>query len=228
LDNEIRLMTDHSTGDLFRSNCTNVHAIIASVSRLVVDVERFEDDSQEIMSKIGMGAVYTKTSQQTPLRRALTEDERKFLLNNYYHPHHKALTKKVFKILEKYGRCLILDCHSFPSRPLPYELNQDIIRPDICIGTDPFHTSKNLENSFFHSFSEAGLHVAINTPFSGAMVPLKYYQQDKRVSAIMVEVNRSLYMNEESGQLLDDLSGTAKRITALCQKAIEDYGKELA
>ena len=40
--------------------------------------------------------------------------------------------------------CLIIDGHSFPALPLPYELNQRAFRPDFCIGTDDFHTPEEL------------------------------------------------------------------------------------
>ena len=32
------------------------------------------------------------------------------------------------------------------------------------------------------------------------MVPSSFYQKDARVYSIMVEVNRSLYMNEDTGE----------------------------
>jgi N-formylglutamate amidohydrolase len=41
-----------------------------------------------------------------------------------------------------------------------------------------------------------------NRPYNGTYVPLKYLGKDKRVSSIMFEVNRNLYMNESSGEKL--------------------------
>ena len=42
------------------------------------------------------------------------------------------------------NHCLIIDGHSFPALPLPYELNQTAFRPDFCLGTDDFHTPEEL------------------------------------------------------------------------------------
>ena len=45
-------------------------------------------------------------------------------------------------------------------------------------------------------FEQKGLSVAINEPFAGTMVPLKFYGKDRRVKSIMIEVNRKLYLEE--------------------------------
>jgi N-formylglutamate amidohydrolase len=132
----------------------------------------------------------------------ISEQERIHLLEMYYYPHHKAFELEVERVLEKYDRCLIIDCHSFSSVPLPYELNQAANRPQICIGTDSFHTTVELEHRFVHSFKNAGFTVAINKPYSGAIVPLRYYKCEKKVQSIMIEVNRLLYLDEGTGELL--------------------------
>jgi N-formylglutamate amidohydrolase len=66
------------------------------------------------------------------------------------------------------------------------------VRPDICIGTDDFHTSAALSESFWSAFQLAGWSVSLNDPFAGALVPGSRYRSDKRVGAVMVEVNRRL------------------------------------
>jgi len=119
-------------------------ALVNNYSRLVIDPERFEKDEEEIMASKGMGAVYTKTSYQQILRKDFSAEEKEKLLSAYFRPYHKAVALEVQNTLEQFGRCLIIDCHSFPSKPLPYELDQSSDRPDICIGTDPFHTPEEL------------------------------------------------------------------------------------
>ena len=41
-----------------------------------------------------------------------------------------------------------------------------------------------------------GYRPKINTPFAGAITPMKFYKKDYRVISIMFETNRRLYMNE--------------------------------
>ena len=43
------------------------------VGRLVVDPERFSDDSLELMSQVGMGITYTRGSLRQPLREQPTQ-----------------------------------------------------------------------------------------------------------------------------------------------------------
>lgn len=86
---EFILMRDYKTKALFNFD-KRQKRLCARVSRLVVDVERFSDEALEIMSKVGMGVIYTKTSSQNALRRKISQKEQKALLKSYYFTHHKA------------------------------------------------------------------------------------------------------------------------------------------
>jgi len=195
-------MTDRYTAELFALPSSIATTITFPVSRLVVDPERFTDDAVETMSRMGMGAIYTRTSDGCPLRHDPSAGERAALLTRFYDPHHAALTAAVEAALEAHGTCLVVDGHSFPSRPLPYEDDQEPNRPDICIGTDSFHTLGALRDAAVRAFEERGWLVAVDRPFAGALVPSRFYRRDPRVRALMVEVNRKLYMDEQTGERL--------------------------
>lgn len=197
LEVEIRLITDHYTAELFTGDSKN-SAVIFPVSRLCVDPERFRDDAQEAMSEKGMGVIYTHSHDGSPLRRTLTDTERLSLLAEYYEPHHARLEALVSEKLEAGSKCLIIDCHSFPSKPLPYELDQETERPDICIGTDEFHTPKWLADKCVRLFESHGFSTVVNKPFSGSLVPQRYYRSNQNVLSVMIEVNRKLYLEESS------------------------------
>ncbi len=220
LNAELLRMTDHWTLDLFAQGVPEHQIVRAEVSRLVVDVERFDDDSQEIMAARGMGAIYQSSAHGLALRRLLRLEERESLLSTWYWPHHKRLELAVEKALAAYGHALVVDAHSFPSSPLPYELDQRPDRPDICIGTDSFHTPQGLEEAFVTAFSRAGFSVSVNSPFSGALVPKRHYGQDKRVASAMIEINRRLYMDEISGRRLDNFTAVASELHRCIDHAI--------
>jgi N-formylglutamate amidohydrolase len=221
LDEELVRMTDHLTLPLFASGTPETQVIRAPASRLVVDVERFEDDHEEPMAGRGMGAVYSVTSSLKPLRRPLSDVERDALMLEYYHPHHARLEAAVSTAVDLHGRCLVIDCHSFPSVALPYELvDPALTRPDICIGTDAFHTSSELASAFVSAFQREQWSVSLNEPFAGALVPRSRYQRDQRVNAVMVEINRSLYLREQDATPLSTFEMIAERVRNCCMAAI--------
>jgi len=221
---ELQRMTDHFTYALFAEPSGEATVIRAPVSRLVVDVERFATDDQEPMSARGMGAVYEVTSHLTPLRRWLSVEEREALMGGWYYPHHERLEAAVANTLERYGRCLVLDGHSFPGTALPYEFADPTVRrPDICIGFDSFHSPKVLEQAFVDAFSHSGWIVSVNEPFSGALVPASRYHSDSRVRAVMVEVNRDLYLDRESFEPNSDFARVAKEVRNRCVEALRNF-----
>ena len=197
LENELRIMTDWYTDELYTHSDATV--VRFPLSRLLVDAERFSDDSREPMSKKGMGMIYQSTSSGEPLKRALTSDERE-TLEAYYDHHHEALRQAVEKELEEYGNALIVDCHSFPDTPLPCNADQTVPRPEICIGTDGYHTPSSLSQQAIDEVLKMGYISTINSPFSGSLVPMSFYQRDSRVTSIMIEVNRRVYMDETTAE----------------------------
>jgi N-formylglutamate amidohydrolase len=220
LQAELDRVTDHFTDELFAVADHVATPVRFPVSRLVVDPERFENDELEPMSARGMGVIYTRTTLQTPLRGRTSDPEREDLLDRFYRPHHRELAATVDRTLSQHGRCLIIDAHSFPTRPLPYELDQDPNRPDICIGTDAFHTPQWLRDLARQAFMTLGYSVQVDRPFAGALVPSPHYRSDRRVSSVMIEINRGRYMTQTShvarlggfGTIRDDLQSVLEQL----------------
>ena len=212
LQTELDRITDQATDLIFQQAFPEAPAVVFPVSRLVVDPERFCDDSEEPMSQVGMGVLYTHGTLRQLIREKPSAPVRQRLLDQYYHPHHKKLTEKVDQILEEQDRCLIIDGHSFPSTALPYEINPKAARPDFCLGTDDFHTSPELLEAIEAELQRLGYSSARNEPFSGTIVPVKHYRKDQRVQSLMIEINRKLYLNEDYS--VDSL-GLQKVVTAL-------------
>ena len=197
LQQEMLMMTDRYTDELFYCSEAVIHKNV--VNRIVFDPERFRSDSDEEMARAGMGAIYTKTINGGQLRE-LSDHRREELMQLLYDPYHAELESKTAMLLEQFGKCLILDGHSFPQTPLPFETDKNPDRPDICIGTSEFHTPEELCRLTAEYVKKNGLTVRFNAPFAGTMVPMKYYMKDKHVSSVMIEVNRKLYMNESTGE----------------------------
>tara|TARA_B110000902_G_scaffold103718_1_gene122474 strand:+ start:368 stop:1111 length:744 start_codon:yes stop_codon:yes gene_type:complete len=197
LESEILKLTDWYTNDLFQNKIDN--DILAPFSRIFCDVERFSEDEKEVMSKFGMGVLYTTLDNGENMRE-VTAEIRKLILDEYYWIHHNKLEKAVDNCLTDQNKCLIVDCHSFPNIPMERALDKKLDRPDINIGTDSFHTPKHILDFSEKFFLDKGYSVGIDWPYTGSMVPTKHYKKDNRVSSVLIEINRRLYLKEETNK----------------------------
>ncbi|WP_213521431.1 N-formylglutamate amidohydrolase [Nonlabens sp.] len=197
LEKEILKLTDWYTDDLFYSS--EEEMIVAEFSRIFCDPERFTDDSQEVMAQYGMGVLYEK-SDTGEVNRIVTPELKEKVLTSYYWKHHNKFNTAVNNQLDHYGKVTIIDCHSYPSKPLKRDLDKNPNRPDFNIGTDSFHTTKELIDLSVSFFKKAGYTLGIDWPYTGSIVPLEHYKKNKNVSSIMLEINRALYLNEPTNQ----------------------------
>ena len=221
LKSELLKMTDRYTDDLF-SKARELGGImfINRISRLVYDPERFPDDKSESMSKKGMGAVYTKTADGDQLKvDSFNSEEKKRVMSQYFHPYSKALEGEVANVLETFGKCFIVDGHSFPTIPLPYE-DPDSNRPDICFGHDPFHAPSESISALENICRTRDYIFCHNEPFAGSYVPIKYFQKEPRVKSLMIEIRRGTYMDESSGCKYKQYYQTKKLIFNLLEQVV--------
>ena len=130
LSQELLKITDWFTDELFGCHAaTRDSLIVFPVSRLVVDPERFLDDTQEPMAKVGMGVVYTKTSAGGTLREPPSAEERARLIDTYYRPHHKRLIGSRGSRYKKRRHSRDFGLPQLSIRAFPYELTKIPIAP---------------------------------------------------------------------------------------------------
>ncbi|MGW4307874.1 N-formylglutamate amidohydrolase [Streptomyces californicus] len=219
LERELDHITDSHTAELAGraadACAVRPWSLVNGLSRLVVDPERFPDEREE-MRAVGMGAVYTHTTHRERLRGPETDPEP--LLATYFRPYAEAMTEAVDARIAAAGRAVVIDVHSYPTAPLPYELHGAGPRPPVCLGTDPFHTPPRLRAAAANAFAGFG-GTAFDTPFAGTYVPLKHYGTDRRVTALMIEIRRDTYMTEPGGPAgpgLDALASALAELVAAC------------
>jgi N-formylglutamate deformylase len=215
-------MTDAYTDEIGqRATDGGATVIVNQISRLVLDPERFPKDEFEPMSERGMGMVYVQTSDGSPLRalpfpRGLRED----LVRSVYEPYADAVTSEVASIIQTFGHCLIIDLHSFPTTALPYE-DLSALRPNICIGSDPFHEASALiaqirKQSLFRKLS-----FSRNSPFAGSFLPIPYFHRNRQVQSVMLELRRGLYMDEATGDKREGWQGVVSLAEEIFMSASE-------
>lgn len=192
VEENLACLTDWATDEIFDVN--GVGKIIAPFSRLFCDVERFDDEA-EPMYKVGRGFFYTNGYDGAELRKMNTE-LKEHVYRDYYQPHHELFFHEVNNRLKQYGVCHVIDCHSFNDDPLG-SLVAHPKSPDICIGTDEYHTPEYLLNYTMNFWARHGYSVEMNNPYSGCIIPSEFFRSDKNVKGIMIEVNKRLYMNGE-------------------------------
>ena len=207
-----KFLSDYLTDKLIPNKC---HKLVFKYSRLFCDVEKFKDDSKEIMSKKGMGVIYTRDCDNTIA--IPNKKYKRTILKSYYDKHHNKLDKMVTNLLKKYNRCIIIDFHSF-SDEMVEKLFDITNTPDICIGTDNTYVNEKLTNFTVEHFKKYGYSVKINHPYKGTIIPNKYFnKKEKRLSSIMLEINKRIYLNNKKDfykfkQCIDDYYDKIRKI----------------
>lgn len=191
-DEELALLVDFMTDkdiDKLWNFVPGENKQVATVSRLVVDTERYRNDDDEVMSSKGMGLYYTHTPDGQQFRIRSEDAYSKCL--SIYDEYHLSLERKVTKCLTEHSKCVILDCHSFHD-DMNYTGYDPSTFPDVCVGVNGV---VGLEAQLvIDTFKSAGYTVKTNEPFAGSLVPLKYLN-DTRVQSVMIELNRRIYDN---------------------------------
>ena len=140
--------------------------------------------------------------------------------DNYFYPYAKAFEGLTGQMLETFGKCFILDAHSFPTLPLPYE-NAKLNRPGICFGYGAFHMPRSVVQRLEATCELKHYTSARNEPFAGSYVPLKYFQKDSRIKSLMIEVRRGTYMDESNGEKSNQFDLTKGLITEFIEQIVD-------
>nr|AAP74074.1 putative N-formylglutamate aminohydrolase [Rhodococcus erythropolis] len=201
--------TDTATDEIAAIALRRTHlrptTVVNTLSRLVIDPERLPD-AEEPANAFGRGAVYTRTCTGDPLRPATTRYDplrpepyprATELIDTHFRPYTDALTAAVDDRLDACGRAVIIDLHSYPAAPSGFE-DVAAARPALCIGTDALHTPHWLVHALrgaFASLPEID-QIAENTPYAGSYVPLRHYGRDERVTSVMIELRRDVYLTD--------------------------------
>ena len=199
LDEQEKRLIDYYTDELFVPNHSSdkINSAVFPYCRLYCDVERLINDPLETR---GLGIRYSwglTEHVERHLSFSFSSKEESFRLYSDFH------TKVSNTLVRQSGiddDILLIDCHSFSH--LPNLLNSNPPDIDICIGYNDDETCPNkvvIGNiaRFFESF---GYKVGINEPFSNSKtfsVPVKYH-------SVMIEINKRLYMDEETLEKKED------------------------
>jgi N-formylglutamate deformylase len=123
---------------------------------------------------------------------SFAEAERR--VRDYWQPWHGALAQLVAQTQARFGLCLLIDCHSMPTRPEPRR--------------GPYMAEFVLGDAFGMSCAPGpagvleallrgdGYRVARNDPYAGGYITRHYGRPKRGVHALQIEIARDLYMDE--------------------------------
>lgn len=151
-------------------------------------------------------------------RGKIAMEEARRRISDYWVPYHTRLQGLLSDAHARFGRAILIDCHS-----MPREAVQGVTRgrgghPDIVLG-DRFGAACDREiiDRIEAAFAAAGLVVARNSPFAGAYVTQAYGRPSRNQHAVQVEIDRSLYMDEAAitpNAGFDDFVALMQQVTA--------------
>ena len=120
-------------------------------------------------------------------------------IDQYWRPYHAALQSLLDEAHNRFGQAILIDCHSMPHEAMDGFARNPRGRPQIVLG-DRFGAAANSEvvDQVEAAFTAAGLIVSRNTPFAGAYVTQTYGRPSRNQHAVQIEIDRSLYMNEQA------------------------------
>lgn len=133
-----------------------------------------------------------------------------------YRPYHAALRRLVERTRSRFGRCVLLDCHSMPSVGGPADPDAGRRRADFILG-DGFATTCHgaVTTAAEDALARQGGAVARNEPFSGGYTTRHYGRPAEGVHALQIEINRALYMDERTISRLPAFPEIARRMAGL-------------
>lgn len=186
--------------------------IVARFPRAFVDVNRepYELDPRMFADKLpahvnsssarvagGLGTIPRIVAERQEIYAGKLERDEAFQrIDTLYHPFHEAVAELVERTRRAFGLAILVDCHSMPSNVRAMPGNW---RPDVVIG-DRFGTSASprIAAMAVERLMALGFDVARNKPYAGGFITERYGRPRAGVHALQVELNRSIYADEDN------------------------------
>jgi N-formylglutamate amidohydrolase len=192
-----------------------------------LDPAMFEDDlpdyvnslSPRVQAGLGTIARIVATGEDIYARKLRFADALR-RVERLYRPYHRALGQLLQATSERFGYCILLDCHSMPSSADRGHARRsvDFVLGD-CHGSSCRHGLVEATHRFL---SGRGYSVALNAPYAGGFTTGHYGRPAEGAHALQIEINRALYMNERTlerkpflAELVRDMEGLVAELAAL-------------
>ena len=208
--NEYLYMQDMYVNDLILDLDSHGITILQNyVSRLVIDLNRSEQeiDTNFILNiphnyqvsitpkvKAGLGLIpFKNSSGKNIYSKKLSWTEVCFRLEKFYNPWHMALNKQIKELLKIFGFVFVIDFHSMPSEDTFGNKVSDFV-----IGNNFDDSSSKFSRECLGKIIQSkGYSCSYNKPYAGGYITKNYANVEKNIECIQIEINKSLYMDQD-------------------------------
>ena len=149
-------------------------------------------------------------------------------LSAHWHPYHAALLGLIEESRQRFGEAILVDCHSMPHEAIDNVSRAGVPKAEVVLG-DRYGVAANsgIVDRIEAAFVGAGLKVVRNAPFAGAYITQHYGRPAHNQHVVQIEIDRSLYMNEQmirpNGNFQNFqklIKGVAKEISSIGEKSV--------
>ena len=152
-------------------------------------------------ARLGHGLIWRVCPPDFPIYgRRLSVEEVRERIDKYWMPYHQTLQQCMDETQALFGMAWHFNCHSMPSSSLPRESQfNSIRRADFVLGDrDGTTCDREFLNIVGGTLTGFGYRVRINDPYKGVEIVRRHGRPDIGRNSLQIEINRALYMNEET------------------------------
>lgn len=163
--------------------------------------ERPRTEGELAKVRLGKGLIWRQTDDGLPLyQRRLSVQEVSSRIARCWQPYHAAVAQALDAAHAAHGYCLHINCHSMPAVAASHATDfPGLAHPDFVVGNRDHSTSSPaLAEWLCAQLRAMGYEVWLNHPYKGVELVRRYGQPQAQRHSLQLEINRRLYMDEQS------------------------------
>ena len=164
--------------------------------------EPVETDAKALSKvRLGKGLVWRITDEGVPIyERRLSVREVRSRIERCWRPYHQAVAAAIEAAHARHGYSIHLNCHSMPAVAGSYSTDfPGLVHADFVIGDrDGTSADPALSRKVCQHLESLGYSVSYNHPYKGVELVRRYGNPARHRHSLQVEINRRLYMDEQS------------------------------
>jgi len=194
-----------------------------------VDVSLLDEDwpgpvssDEKVLGKVrlGKGLIWRTTDDGLSIyQRKLGVAEVQARIANCWQPYHAAVAQAIADAHARHGYSIHINCHSMPAiassnaTDFPGEAHADFVVGD----RDGSTAAAPLSRLVCEHLRGLGYSVAYNHPYKGVELVRRYGAPQQQRHSIQLEINRKLYMSEETLEINDGFAPLKSSLQSLVQ-----------